>query len=285
MNCYLCGSTKQIKRRGKPRDNKSLNVFECCDCGLVFLDSFEHINENFYQESGMHDSEIQPDTFEDWLEESKIEDNKRIEKHKSKINGQKILDFGCGSGGFLSKARKYASIVKGIELEKRVKNYWEGNIEIDFNLDKIIREKETFDVITMFHVLEHIKDPISTLKDISKCIKANGEIIIEVPSSEDALLTLYNCEPFQNFSYWSNHLFLFNNNTLKKVIEKAGLKVNLIENYQRYSLSNHLYWLSNGKPNGHKVFSSLNSEILNSSYAEMLGKIKKTDTLIAYASI
>ena len=183
------------------------------------------------------------------------------------------------------KAKRYASFVKGVELEKRVKSYWEGNLEIDFNLDNSIKEKETFDVITMFHVLEHIKDPISTLREISKCIKPNGEIIIEVPSSEDALLTLYNCEPFQNFSYWSNHLFLFNNDTLEMIIKKAGLKVNLIENYQRYTLSNHLYWLSKGEPGGHNKWSFLSSSAIDVAYSKSLEKIKKTDTLIAYACI
>ena len=285
MKCYLCGSENQIKRRGKPRDNKSINVLECLDCRLVFLDSFNHISDKYYEESQMNKENFQPKSVNAWLKETEIDDIRRLEKHKSKLNGKEILDFGCGAGGFLRAGRNLAKKVKGVELDQKVKEHWNGIIDIASSLEEIIEKKETFDTITLFHVLEHIKDPINTLKDISKCIKNNGEIIIEVPCSEDALLTLYECEAFQNFSYWSNHLFLFNNDNLGKIIEKSGLKVKFIENYQRYSLSNHLYWLSQGKPNGHNIWSFLNTKSLSYEYSEALKKIKKTDTLIAYACI
>ena len=285
MECYLCGSKKTIKRKGHPRDNKLISILECSECGLVFLDNFDHIDENFYQESNMHNDEFQSNSIKEWLEETEIDDIRRIEQHKSKIKNKKILDFGCGAGGFLKRAKSFANKVKGIELDKKVKKYWEGIIEIDSTLEETINSKDLFDVITLFHVLEHIKDPITLLKNISKSIDRKGEIIIEVPSSDDALLTLYDCEPFQKFSYWSNHLFLYNNNTLRDLIEKSGLKVKSIQNYQRYSLSNHLYWLSKGKPNGHNKWSFLNSSDVDVAYSKSLEKIQKTDTLIAYACI
>ena len=285
MECYLCGSKKTIKRKGHPRDKKLISILECSQCGLVFLDNFDHIDENFYQESKMHNEEFQSNSIKEWLEETEIDDIRRIEQHKSKFKNKKILDFGCGAGGFLKRAKSLANKVKGIELDKKVKKYWEGTIEIDFTLEETINSKDLFDIITLFHVLEHIKDPITLLKNISKSIDRKGEIIIEVPSSEDALLTLYDCEPFQKFSYWSNHLFLYNNDTLRDLIEKSGLKVKSIQNYQRYSLSNHLYWLSKGKPNGHNKWSFLNSSALDVAYSKSLEKIQKTDTLIAYACI
>ena len=68
------------------------------------------------------------------------------------------------------------------------------------------------------------------------------------------------------------------------MIEKSGLKVKLIKNYQRYSLSNHLYWLSKGKPNGHAIWSFLNSRSLDIEYSKKLVEMQKTDTLIAYAT-
>ena len=74
MNCYLCGSANQFKREGHPRDNKKIDVLECKNCRLVFLSNFEHIYDNFYEESGMHQEEFQPNTMEEWLEETKIDD-------------------------------------------------------------------------------------------------------------------------------------------------------------------------------------------------------------------
>jgi len=52
--CYLCSGTKFKKRPGSVRDRPELKVFECDSCGLVFLSSFDHIGDRFYENSGMH---------------------------------------------------------------------------------------------------------------------------------------------------------------------------------------------------------------------------------------
>ena len=55
-----------------------------------------------------------------------------------------------------------------------------------------------------------------------------------------------------------------------------------IEQFQRYPLSNHLYWLSQGKPGGHKLWSFLDSPILKQTYADSLARIGQCDTLIGW---
>ena len=60
----------------------------------------------------------------------------------------------------------------------------------------------------------------------------------------------------------------------------AGLKTLSIDYEQRYPLSNHLYWLSQGGPGGHKEWKSLNSPDLNEEYAKAIAKIGKSDTII-----
>ena len=105
MECYLCGSKKNFKRKGHPRDNKLISVLECSECGLVFLDNFDHIDENFYEESNMNNEEFQCNSIKEWLEETEIDDIRRIEQHKSKFQNKKVLDFGCGAGGFLKRAK------------------------------------------------------------------------------------------------------------------------------------------------------------------------------------
>jgi len=52
--CYLCGGTEFNKRPGSVRDRPELDVFECASCGLVFLSSFDHIGDRFYEDSEMH---------------------------------------------------------------------------------------------------------------------------------------------------------------------------------------------------------------------------------------
>jgi hypothetical protein len=53
--------------------------------------------------------------------------------------------------------------------------------------------------------------------------------------------------------------------------------------YQRYPLANHLYWLTSGKPGGHKEWSFLINPELDRSYSNVLKQINRTDTLIALA--
>jgi len=106
-----------------------------------------------------------------------------------------------------------------------------------------------------------------------------------VPNSEDALLTLYESEPFSKFTYWSCHLFLFNARTLQDLVHQSGLKVEFIKHIQRYPLSNHLYWLSKNRAGGHQQWGSfLDSDALSVAYEESLASMGKTDTLIAQIS-
>ena len=178
-------------------------------------------------------------------------------------------------------------IIKDLELEERVQEHYKNStIKIWNSIDDIkLNCKESFDLITSFHVFEHLIDPISTLKSLTSLLKEGGEIVIEVPSSEDALLTLYKSESFSKFTYWSQHLFLFNQETLALLVKKANLKLNWVQQVQRYGLSNHLYWLSNNLPGGQKKWTFLNSSLLDELYASQLASVGKCDTIMASISI
>jgi hypothetical protein len=106
-------------------------------------------------------------------------------------------------------------------------------------------------------------------------------LIIEIPNSDDALLTLFKCEEFSRFTYWSNHLYLFNQQTLSALVRKAGLTLRWMKQIQRYPLSNHFYWLSHGKPGGHRQWYFLNNANLVEAYENALAAIGKCDTILA----
>jgi 2-polyprenyl-3-methyl-5-hydroxy-6-metoxy-1,4-benzoquinol methylase len=280
MSCYLCNSTSFHTRKGQVRDAPEFKILECTHCGLVFLSSLEHIQSGFYEESGMHG--IDPVPMSTWLKGTYRDDQRRFDMLKRLLTNQKLLDFGCGAGGFLNIAQHHADSVVGIELERRVREYWNEVLQIHPDLESA---GSGYDMITAFHVVEHLPDPRAMLKTLASMLAKNGRIVIEVPSSEDVLLTLYDSDAFQHFTYWSQHLFLFNSETLRRLLEQAGLRIISIQQYQRYPLSNHLHWLSQKKPQGDQKWAFLDSPELKSAYGNALAAIGKCDTLIAHVEL
>jgi 2-polyprenyl-3-methyl-5-hydroxy-6-metoxy-1,4-benzoquinol methylase len=277
MTCYICSHPDFRTREGEVRDNPSLKILECAKCGLVMLNSFKHINTAHYADSGMHGSS--PLSVASWLKHTEKDDQRRLEMLRTSMVNSKLLDFGCGAAGFLRKAQSIVDEVAGIEPERRVHEYWGDKIAL-FNCLK--DAGEGYDLITAFHVIEHLPDPREMLKELAACLKKGGRLVIEVPSSDDALLTLYKNDAFQHFAYWSQHLYLFNGETLRRLAEQAELRVISIQQFQRYSLSNHLHWLSCGQPGGHQTWSFIDTPALTEAYAASLAALGKCDTIIIH---
>lgn len=278
--CRLCQSKNIKVRYPYVRDAKDIKVLECEDCGLVFLSSFDHISDRFYEESGMINGIVD---IKKYRQNSYKDDSRRATSLRDKLVGKKVLDFGCGSGGFLHLIKNFTDVAVGVELDKHInKIINEDGIKCFSNIGEI---EGTYDVITLFHVVEHLTNPIEVLDNLKKYLNPNGIVIIEVPNADDALLTLYNCKAFADFTYWSCHAYLYNSYTLKKIVEKAGYQVKLIKQIQRYPLSNHLYWLSQGKPGGHNHLGLLDNIILEQEYEKMLAAIGKCDTIMLECTI
>lgn len=276
-SCYLCGEKNAFyKRPGRVRDDQNLDVLECQSCGLVFLSSFDHISADFYENSRMHAGESR---IEDLVNDAASDDERRFQDLQPLLTNRRVFDFGCGNGGFLTRAAKVASLAVGLEPERRLKAYFQQKQLAVY--DDLAEVNQSFDVITLFHVLEHLPDPLDTLKQLAGKLNADGCLIIEVPNAADALLTLYRSDAFARFTYWSCHLYLFTANTLGLLARKAGLEINYIKQIQRYPLSNHLYWLAEDKPGGHIQWSFLDSRELHNAYEKQLGAIGRCDTLVA----
>ncbi len=280
MSCYLCHHSEERRRKGAVRDDPTLDIVECMNCGLVGLASKAHIEHGHYEKSGMHGGT--PPSMEAWLRETEQDDSRRFHMLETSLINRKILDFGCGAGGFLKKAQAVASQACGVELEQRVHAHWGDELTLHHGLAEA---GAGYDLITAFHVIEHLADPRSMLRELSGHLKTGGRLVVEVPSSEDALLTLFDNNAFQHFTYWSQHLFLFNANTLKVLAEQAGLSVVAIQQYQRYPLSNHLHWMSQGAPGGHQKWAFLDTPELQRAYGNALAAVARCDTLIAYLEV
>lgn len=82
-----------------------------------------------------------------------------------------------------------------------------------------------------------------------------------------------------DFTYWSEHVFLYNSSTLERIINRNGFTTKSNTQLQRYPLANHLYWLSEGKPGGHIKWDSFRGKHLEEAYASKLVELGIADTL------
>ena len=267
--CYLClsGNLELIKQG--TRDNPDVNLLKCNRCGLQQLGSFEHMTEEYYTESHMT-----------YPLKCILDDDRRVNELKDVLLEKDVLEFGSGLGGFCRKIKKYVNKIVAIDLDFQAKStYEENNIPFFQKLDNL--EDSSFDCVVMFHVLEHVEDPIYQLSELRRVLKKDGVIYVEVPNANDALLDIYNSEEFLKFNTYSGHLFTFNPENLKSIASKAGLKTGYIKQVQRYPLSNHLVWFQDGKPLGHVKYDFLNERGLNNAYASALARVGACDTLFA----
>ena len=122
---------------------------------------------------------------------------------------------------------------------------------------------------------------IETLVELKGFLNDIGSIYIEVPNAYDALLHTYCIPEFEKFNSYSGHLFSFTQDNLKKIAKNAGLNCEFVEQIQRYPLSNHMYWLQKGLPQGQTKYDFLDCDSVNFAYESSLSKIGACDTLFA----
>ena len=281
-----------ITLSNKTRDKK-IKVIKDLKTKIIFLEKYITTNE-YYSLLKYKDVDrkvldkskrkiANVKTFSGNIKTPIIEDDyRRASQFEKNLKNKDILDFGCGWGGFLRNIKNYKSL-SGVELRKECTNFIKNNIQkIDIS-DNINSFDKKFDIITMFHVLEHIPYQTETLKVLKSKLKNKGKIIIEVPHAEDFLILQEELKEFKNFTFWSEHLILHTYKSLKSILLKSGFKNINIQYYQRYNFSNHLGWFLKRKPGGHNFYKEIVSDKLNLSYCENLKKLGQTDTLIAIA--
>lgn len=278
--CRLCnGENISIIKKGT-RDRADIDVCRCEDCGLVFLSEVA-VDDSFYMDSQMRGNI----DFNRWRQNTYVDDRRRFRNYQKRINGKRILDFGCGNGGFLKLVIEEGNAARavGVDLDgESVRRLVSEGILCHRSVKEM--QGERFDMVFMFHVVEHLPNPENILNMIAGYMEEGGIMVLETPNADDALLNIYHCEKFADFTYWSPHIFLYNESTLTRMLKGAGFTVERIVQEQRYPLANHLRWLAKGLPGGGVVeFQELDDLELNAAYARVLGQQKACDTLICEA--
>ena len=266
--------------------DKKMKVFKDKKSRVIFLEK-SIANQKYYSSFNKH--------FDTYATKTKVNlsgnkvirtqgldnDERRYSNLKHFFLNKSVLDFGCCWGGFLNLLKNYSKSCSGFEIRQDCLQYVKKKykkIDIENNLDKF---KKKFDVVTLFHVLEHLPNQVETLKNIRNKIKKKGKIIVEVPSAQDFLISIDELPEFKKFTFWSEHLVLHTEKSLKKVLMSSGFKKIKIKYIQRYGYANHLGWFLNKKPGGHEYFKKYSDKKTEDNYIQSLIEKKQTDTLIA----
>ena len=271
--------TKKLFNVGT-RDLKNINVWKDDLSGVIFIDDF-YTGDDVYK-GGTYRKDL-PNQMID--HERYIDAQRRYHSNLQYCSGKKLLDFGCGLGDFLKLIKDHCVEITGVELqEDHVNNLNSYGIKCLNDIDLV--EDDSIEVCVSFHVIEHLPDPIRTLKVIKKKIVKGGTLIVEVPHANDFLLSSLKEENFKKFTLWSQHLILHTKDSLERLLRHVGFCDISINGVQRYPLSNHLNWLANGKPGGHKsTLSVIDSPTFKNAYSDSLSRINATDTIVAIAKV
>jgi 2-polyprenyl-3-methyl-5-hydroxy-6-metoxy-1,4-benzoquinol methylase len=141
-------------------------------------------------------------------------------------SGGAILDLGCSAGGFLEGLKNSSWQLYGIEMSDDVAQKARARTGAEVFVGDILDApfpEESFDVITCFHVLEHLYQPKEILERVSKWLKPGGIFYMMVPNIDSAGAHIFK-------SYWyalelPRHLTHFSPKSLGKLAQSVGLEV------------------------------------------------------------
>lgn len=278
----LTSTETRIQFSGKTRDRSDLVVWRDQESGVIYIDNFFAGKETYETGSYRKDRDLMTQAgLPDY--ERATDARRRYAATFNIVAGKNLLDFGCGNGDFLRLVKDHCVNICGLELQRDyIARLNADGIRCVDDLAEI--PDKTVEICTLFHVLEHLPDPIEVLRRLKKKLVKDGMVYIEVPHANDFLLTTLGSREFKQFTLWSQHLLLHTRESLRRLLEFVGFEEIYIEGLQRYPLSNHLNWLANGRAGGHKSpISVIDSQGLMNAYANSLAKIDATDHLVAIA--
>lgn len=220
MSCNLCGGHDVSVLGTRSRTGAALQTVICNQCGLVWSDPFPHDPRGYYENDyRVEYKKTYAPKLKHILRAGKIA-LKRHSKIKHLLSTKKrILDVGTGGGEFAYLLKSLGHDLQGIEPNKGYGEYsvaeYGLNLQIGFIQDAQFLE-ESFDLITIWHVLEHTEDPCFVLNKLRSLLKPDGILVVEVPNIEST------CQSPKS-TFHEAHLYNFNLATLRKMGEKVGL--------------------------------------------------------------
>lgn len=228
--CCLCGSRGFVGVLSLPQ----YTYVRCLQCGLVrrYQGLSPNTQEQLYDEKYFTNSPSRKsndytyDYVSDWqwrYDRKRFKEELReIGRHKK--NGR-ILDVGAATGNFLQIGKAAGYDIVGVEFSPFASAFArERGFEVHTGaLEDVSLPFESFDVVTLHHVLEHVPNPVETLSLVHRLMKPDGLLVVEVPNFASFRSKVNGAE-------WEDlrpdeHLHQFEPRTLSAIIEKSHFQV------------------------------------------------------------
>lgn len=234
--CYLCGSTRcsplvtaEEDLTGKPG---RFHFVTCADCGLAYQSprlTLERIKDYYDDEYIAHRKKT------DWgiltpLYRRAMERHDRakltiVERYVSLSAQSRAVDIGCGAGTFLAALRqRYGLRASGVDFKDLSSSQWLQDVV--FRCGLFYQQDfgaERFDLISMWHFLEHDYDPARTLAHAREHLTDNGRLVIEVPRLDSVSFWFYR-ERWPGLQA-PQHTALYSKASLLLLLQKNGLEL------------------------------------------------------------
>jgi len=255
VNCYQCGQDDcevfLIGEEDLTGKEGQFQYVNCNNCGLKYHNPRIHLNQikEFYDSEYIAhrkktDWGLLTPLYERAMNKHDREKNKLITKYVSLNNDSRVLDVGCAVGTFLTYLKKkHQCFISGVDFKKDL-NY-PGFEDIDFHCGLFYEQdsldESSYDLITMWHFLEHCYSPTKSLVKAHTLLNKNGKLIIEVPRLDSLSYKIYGRK-------WPGiqapqHTVMFDKKNLISMIENAGYE---IEEYLPYGAFPAYFYLFAG---------------------------------------
>ncbi|HYG40307.1 MAG TPA: class I SAM-dependent methyltransferase [Cytophagales bacterium] len=226
--CPVC-TEKEFERSITAKDylitKETFQIVKCTNCSFQFTNPrpFDFELGKYYQSLNYDSHNTKSSSLKDILYNTvrNISTARKLKYIKSIAAGTNLLDIGSGAGYFINYCHKNNWSVEGVE--PNLQSFPDINAEIKIHSNYNTIGKEAFDIITMWHSLEHVGKLEEVLKTVSAALKDDGKLIIAVPNIASFDFNYYQ-------EYWAGldvprHLYHFTQTSMKLLVERYGLKI------------------------------------------------------------
>lgn len=232
-SCPLCNS-KEITFHLKTQDfmlsHEEYELWKCRECGFIFtqdIPSQEEIGRYYQSQEYISHSDIKKGMMNRLYHTGRsIMLGIKYRMVRKVSRGMNLLDIGTGTGYFPGYMKKKGFSTTGVEIDPKAREFASGEFGIRVFSPEDFLEKKipgTFDVITLWHVLEHLDNFDQYLEQMKAQLAPDGVLAIALPNCSALDARFYK-------QYWAGydvprHLWHFTPSTLNRLAEKHGLKV------------------------------------------------------------